>query len=169
MDGFANADEAMAYLRGAWNQAMAEVPQARRPKAMRHGWLVGHLPADVIAVLVETDTGVDEYEFAACGNYAIASLEDAGGWSLYEVHWPVLRPVAPLVTSSAVFSETEPAPPVTASVMGTGGIGTTVQSEAGPVRWLLLEGYCYHLDQDAGPWAVYEAPATDGATSWPAL
>ncbi|GIE86836.1 hypothetical protein [Actinoplanes regularis] len=61
------------------------------------------------------------------------------------------------MTSPAVFGTDVPAPPGRVERPGTDGIGPELDGEDGPARWLLLDGYAYHIsDADTGRFHVRE-------------
>ena len=133
---FSSPDDARAYLRGLWGEAMREVPETRRPRAMHSGWPLGVLPRGVADLPVQTEAGSGEHRLAASGFYALAPIADTGHWGLYQEFGPVVQLLAPLVTSFAVFGDAQPVPPVAARVLGADGIGILLDTDTdtGPGR-----------------------------------
>jgi hypothetical protein len=160
---FSTPDEGMDYLRGLWDEATRTIPEARRPRTAHRGWPLGLLPETGRGVPIETSEGPAEQQLTASGAYALAPIPHTAQWGLYQWYGPAARLLAPLVTTPAVFSDTQPTPPVDAQVVGTDGVGIPLDTDAGPIRWLLLDGYVYYISDTHTPdrWTVHEAPAAD--------
>lgn len=101
--------------------------------------------------------------------YVVGRIEGrVDAWDLASdlTEWGIIRPgayIGPpivdsyLVTSPAVFGADTPAPPGKIDAPGTDRLGPELDGEDGPNRWLLLDGYGYHIsDADTGRFHVRE-------------
>jgi hypothetical protein len=146
----------------------------RAMKPVDMSWLVGRLRVDPVTGIapgidVVTAEGVRPMVWLPKWRYIVARFDGPGhsrGIDFDPAEWAVIRPghyVGPpivdgyLVTSPAVFGADVPAPPGRVDAPGTDGIGPALDGEDGPTRWMLLDGYAYHItNADTGSFHIRE-------------
>ena len=161
-----------------WREQVESVlnqdPTYRAMKPVDMSWLVGYLQVDPVTgiapgVDVLTPEGVRPMVWLPKLRYIVARFDgpgDTGDIDFNPGEWAIIRPgryVGPpivdgyLVTSPAVFGADVPEPPGRVDAPGIDGVGPQLAGDDGPARWLLLDGYAYHIsDADTGRFHVRE-------------
>lgn len=155
-------------FREQFEAILNENPAYRALKPVDMSWLVGYLRVDpdtgiAPGIDVLTPEGIRPMVWLSQWRYIVARF-DGPGYNPTE--WAIIRPGAYtgppivdgyLVTSPAVFGADVPTPPGRVDAPGTDGIGPELHGEDGPTRWLLLDGYVYHISNaDTGRFHVRE-------------
>jgi hypothetical protein len=153
-------------FREKFEAQLQQDPTYRAMKPVDPTWLLGYLPVDrssgvASGIDVVTADGVSPMVWLTGWRYIVGRLGgEHRGVSFDPTERVVMRPGAYtgppiidgyLVTSPAVFGTEAAAPPIAAYAPGADGVGPALDGENGPVQWILLDGYAYHVSDADSP------------------